>query len=66
MKEFKYSINSIIFIFKNNRKTFIISMLFYIISGLIPYINVSAISYIVQEAEKPDLFTISLNITSFA
>lgn len=52
MRGLKCYFNSLWFIFTNNRTTFIISCAFYVISGVIPYLNVSAISYIIQEAEK--------------
>lgn len=52
LKDFKYFTNSLAFIYKNNRITFLVSVLFFIISGVIPYLNVTAISYIIQEAEK--------------
>ena len=50
-----------IFIIKYSREVFFISLLFYIVSGILPYINVSAIALIISEAKK--IVTMNMRIS---
>lgn len=44
--------HNILFIIKNTKVLFAISLLFYILSGMIPYVHVTALSTIITEGDK--------------